>query len=41
MLKSKYLIPFLFLLALLAACHYRPMYIPGAILPVSIRGRMR
>ncbi len=28
MLKSKYLIPFLFLLALLAACHYRPMYIP-------------
>ena len=58
MLKSKYLIPFLFLLALLAACHYRPMYIPEsgeegdsartfpkagrrAILPVSIRGRMR
>lgn len=28
MLKSKYLIPFLFLLVLLAACHYRPMYIP-------------
>lgn len=28
MLKSKYLIPLLFLLALLAACHYRPMYIP-------------
>lgn len=28
MLKSKYLIPFLFLLALLVACHYRPMYIP-------------
>ncbi len=28
MLKSKYLVPFLFLLALLAACHYRPMYIP-------------
>ena len=28
MLKSKYLVPFLFLLVLLAACHYRPMYIP-------------